>query len=40
MEHSIPNVGELTRQELYDLLKMIADELLLRDMQDAGVSEG
>ena len=32
------NIGELTRQELYDLLKMIADELLLRDMQDAGVS--
>ena len=29
------NVGDLTDQELYDLLHMIADELRLRAMRDA-----
>lgn len=29
------NIGELSREELYELMQLIIDELRLRDMQDA-----
>ena len=35
----MPNIGELTTEELTELLHAIADEILLRLMQTAGESK-
>ena len=37
---SKPDLGELSIPELTDLLHEVADEINLREMQNAGINEG